>query len=102
MELLKAILKLKILFSPIPNRLSDPAPCVDEAECSNFAGGYYCDCGAGYEGDGKVLCQNIDECGRDIDTCHWNATCTDTDGGFGCECVSGYTGLGVGDQGNTG
>ncbi len=67
-------------------------PCAENADCENTDGGFTCTCVEGYEGDDpETLCENIDECARDLDDCdELHGSCEDTDGSFSCSCNAGY------------
>lgn len=67
--------------------------CVALATCVNRVGSYDCNCPSGYEGDGRVSCDDADQCTPD--PCHVNAQCTDFVGSYTCECDSGFTGDGT-------
>jgi hypothetical protein len=59
------------------------------AECVVDAGsdeGYYCQCKAGFDGDGKQ-CQDINECSEGQNFCSPNAKCTNLLGYFDCKCL---------------
>jgi len=79
--------------------------CVDPATCSNFPGGFSCDCpaGSGYfaNGNGGCMCPNgysdtgsgcvdVDECSEGSDSCHESSTCVNQIGSYYCNCQSGY------------
>uniref|UniRef100_A0A914UMS4 Uncharacterized protein n=1 Tax=Plectus sambesii TaxID=2011161 RepID=A0A914UMS4_9BILA len=53
-----------------------------------------CQCLAGYQGDGHVECEDVDEC-KTESTCHKDAVCTNTPGRFFCQCQEGFSGDGV-------
>ena len=61
--------------------------------CTDTSGGFNCTCIDGFRGDGRT-CENINECGEQIDDCPENAGCTDTDGSFTCTCNPGFSGDG--------
>ena len=51
---------------------------------------------AGFRGNGRTSCVNIDECRLREHNCHANALCMDlSEGGFTCECNDGWKGNGV-------
>ena len=58
--------------------------------CSNFQGGYTCDCKSGFEKtyDG-LTCTDIDECKQVNSFCQQK--CANTDGSYKCDCYEGYT-----------
>jgi hypothetical protein len=70
--------------------------------CSNDAGGYHCQCPAGYTGDGRgeAGCVGINECTAGTDDCSdVPDACVDTGSGFNCQCPTGYSGTGRGPAG---
>ena len=53
-------------------------------------GSYSCDCGPGYRlASNGLKCDDIDECGENIDGCAQN--CTNTQGSYTCSCRPGYS-----------
>ncbi|XP_072018563.1 uncharacterized protein [Amphiura filiformis] len=64
------------------------------AMCTNTEGSFMCHCNVGYEGDGYLLCDDIDECMRSTHNCHASAVCTNTMGSFQCMCDVGFEGDG--------
>ncbi len=82
---------IRSLDDPTPNPCDDSAPneCSVYAECVVDAGsdeGYYCQCKAGFDGDGKQ-CQDINECSEGQNFCSPNAKCTNLLGYFDCKCL---------------
>lgn len=59
--------------------------CGGNSECTNFDGGFRCDCDAGFELVGDE-CQDIDECTEGFDTCADTATCFNDPGSYHCGC----------------
>lgn len=59
--------------------------CGGGSECTNFDGGFRCDCEAGFELVGDE-CRDIDECAEGIDTCADTATCFNDPGSYHCDC----------------
>lgn len=89
------------LFTPVADvdecdrgtDLCDP----NYSTCTNTIGGYNCTCLSGFEdinGDG-TLCQDVDECRYNDDTCSVQATCSNTPGSFQCTCLDGFEGTGL-------
>ncbi|CAH1775918.1 unnamed protein product [Owenia fusiformis] len=71
--------------------------CIN-AMCSNYDGGYSCDCLTGFipQATGSTVCMDYDECAKDTHNCHaTNATCQNNEGSFECECKEGFKGDGV-------
>nr|XP_058951787.1 fibrillin-1-like [Pocillopora verrucosa] len=69
--------------------------CQNNATCqSGFTSkGYRCLCPPGFEGE---YCEkDIDECERNLSSCHVNADCLNTIGSFVCRCHTGYIGDGT-------
>lgn len=66
------------------------AACGTGAQCTNTAGGYFCQCPPNYTGNPKIACLDIDECAAFA--CGPNAQCKNTPGSYKCECKPGYTG----------
>ncbi len=69
--------------------------CNANATCGNTVGSFTCACNTGYAGDGRLTCNDVDECVLGTDTCSDNATCANTTGSFTCTCNAGYFGDGV-------
>lgn len=67
------------------------ARCVENAECCNLPAHFACKCKPGYEGDGEVMCTDIDECSRP-GTCGINTECINTPGNYSCTCKQGFQG----------
>ncbi len=70
------------------------ASCAPHASCIDTPGFYKCACDAGYEGDGKLVCEDVDECQILQHDCAAGATCTNTEGSFTCACPNGLVGDG--------
>ncbi|XP_074621554.1 uncharacterized protein LOC141880073 [Acropora palmata] len=70
----------------------DNNDCHANAVCTNLFGSYWCECSAGYTGDGRN-CTDIDECSSSH-LCDSKATCQNSGGSYVCICDSGYTGNG--------
>ncbi|KAL3085943.1 hypothetical protein niasHS_008985 [Heterodera schachtii] len=60
--------------------------------CTNFVGGFDCQCKSGFSGDplNGEGCKDINECEMAEHYCGWNANCTNLDGTFRCECYDGF------------
>ncbi|XP_033122076.1 uncharacterized protein LOC117121084 [Anneissia japonica] len=70
--------------------------CSENADCTNFDGGYNCTCRSGYDdinGDGTE-CVDINECILEEYPCSDIASCDNTEGSFICTCMAGYLGTG--------
>ncbi|KAJ8890121.1 hypothetical protein PR048_009628 [Dryococelus australis] len=67
------------------------ARCVENAECCNLPAHFVCKCKPGFEGDGEVLCSDIDEC-KQPNSCGINAKCENVPGNYTCSCLEGYVG----------
>jgi hypothetical protein len=78
--------------------------CVAQADCSEGGparNNFVCDCGPGYEGDGRASgagCVNVDECDEDSDGCDVSAVCNDLDGSYECTCPGGFGNVFPGDE----
>ena len=78
----------------------------DHGFCTNFEGGFKCECAVGYEHEtGRLFsigvgvndgltCIDVDECATGTDSCDANASCTNTKGSYTCACNDGFTGDG--------
>ncbi|XP_048250869.1 uncharacterized protein LOC124143207 [Haliotis rufescens] len=66
--------------------------CHADAQCTNTAGSFSCQCQAGDVGDG-IVCVDYDECTYD-NPCGDNSVCNNLDPSFTCSCAAGYTGDG--------
>lgn len=65
--------------------------CGPGARCSNFPGGYHCECPPGYTGDAfTVGCRDADECATR--PCGVDALCSNVDGSYTCTCPPGFIG----------
>jgi alpha-tubulin suppressor-like RCC1 family protein len=53
-----------------------------------------CVCASGYEPSGSNVCEDIDECADETDTCP--SDCTNTDGAYECTCPGGTLNVGTG------
>lgn len=62
--------------------------CLNDAICKNKPGSFECQCKTGFEGDGKTVCKDINEC--ITQDCGDNSICINDVGSFTCECKSGY------------
>ncbi|MGH0119291.1 UNVERIFIED_CONTAM: hypothetical protein FKN15_026971 [Acipenser sinensis] len=69
------------------------SPCTQNATCTNTEGSYTCTCKAGYSGDGKTSCTDVDEC-KTSSPCSPNANCTNEIGSYKCVCKQGFNGDG--------
>ncbi|KAL6123066.1 hypothetical protein ACLB2K_075589 [Fragaria x ananassa] len=60
-------------------------------KCVDRAGGYFCRCKDGYEGNPYLLdnCLDINEC-KNSTLCSGNSTCVNTIGNYTCECHKDY------------
>ena len=67
--------------------------CHANAQCSNQDGGYSCQCGNGFTGDG-IDCILIDICSNGSHDCDINAECSMSDQGASCNCNPGFDGDG--------
>lgn len=64
--------------------------CGLNAQCINTPGAYFCQCPAGFTGNPKISCSDIDECAGHV--CGPNAQCNNSPGSYTCECKQGYSG----------
>ena len=81
------------MVNNVTDELFGSHSCHDMGVCQNTDGGFNCTCAWGWKGDG-FICNDIDECGQEIDACHDLAVCTNELGGYNCTCTDGYTGDG--------
>jgi len=63
-------------------------PSVCDQNCTNFPGGYKCECGSGFYLVGNRTCVDRNECQEIIGVCQ--QVCVDTVGSYRCECDKGY------------
>ena len=61
----------------------ESTPCLNNATCNNYDGGYNCTCAAGFSGD--TCGTNIDEC--ESNPCQNGAPCQDGIAGYTCNCA---------------
>lgn len=73
--------------------------CGTGALCTNTDGGFECSCPAGYAGDARVSCVDVDECAPPAPgaknfapACGRSAICDNLPGSFRCECPAGFKG----------
>ena len=69
--------------------------CHENAECieinpESAEPEYGCQCKTGFDGDGSIACDDIDECDGAVYVCGQNGLCKNTDGSFECDCEKGY------------
>lgn len=64
--------------------------CGEHAVCAGDAGSRRCECAAGYRGDPRTGCEDVDECARDAPCQGDNARCVNTAGGYVCLCADGF------------
>lgn len=65
--------------------------CGPGARCTNFPGGYHCECPPGYHGDAFTTgCVDADECVNR--PCGKDALCSNVDGSYTCTCPPGFIG----------
>ncbi|XP_046406118.1 fibulin-1-like isoform X2 [Ischnura elegans] len=65
--------------------------CSPEQTCQNRAGGYVCQCPAGFTRGAGKKCVDIDECARYADkVCSINSVCQNTPGSYKCLCKPGF------------
>lgn len=65
--------------------------CASGALCTNFPGGFHCECPPGTTGDAyQVGCLDINECAAN--PCGINALCKNSLGSFQCICPAGFVG----------
>ncbi|CAG5102263.1 Oidioi.mRNA.OKI2018_I69.chr1.g219.t1.cds [Oikopleura dioica] len=76
-------------------------PCHERATCENTDdGSYICTCASGFEGDGEISCEDINECtsgGWPRGGCDWwgnGGKCINEIGSHRCNCANGYQGDG--------
>lgn len=67
---------------------ADMNNCKVGAPCTNFDGGYSCDCAAGYFAL-DFGCVDYNECSMGDDNCASGTTCSNTDGSYDCLCSDG-------------
>ena len=65
------------------------ADCI-EVDSETADSEYGCQCKTGFVGDGKIACNDINECDATLSTCGQNGRCINTDGSFECGCEKGY------------
>ncbi|XP_048727704.2 mucin-4-like isoform X2 [Ostrea edulis] len=57
--------------------------------CKNKDGGFSCECKTGYIQKNLYECQDIDECGANIDGC--SQICSNVNGSYDCDCHFGFS-----------
>ena len=69
--------------------------CHENADCVEVDSGtpdqeYGCQCKTGFLGDGKLACNDINECDVTLSPCGQNSKCINTAGSFECGCDKGF------------
>nr|KAF6478952.1 adhesion G protein-coupled receptor E1 [Molossus molossus] len=75
-----------------------PGACPEHATCHNSFGSYSCVCSSGFElssGDmsfygSGAMCEDVDECSRNLTLCGPNTVCTNLPGEYSCSCLPGF------------
>ena len=62
--------------------------CDANSQCTDSIGDFSCSCNEGYTGDGKVLCEDVNEC--ETFNCGPNTECLNNPGSFECLCLDGF------------
>lgn len=79
---------IRSLDDPTPNPC-DLNDCSPYAECvpdEGAANGYYCQCKAGFDGEGRT-CEDINECTEGSTHCSVHAECINLLGHYACKCI---------------
>lgn len=68
-----------------------PVVCAENASCRNSFSAHSCECNQGYRGNGRLLCEDINECEENLHNCANADECQNIPGGYECDCKVGYT-----------
>jgi len=68
--------------------------CDVNANCTDTAGSYDCECHTGFVGNGFICMDQINECNSGAHECDVNAICADAPVGYTCACRPGFAGDG--------
>lgn len=68
-----------------------PVVCAANAHCENSFSSHNCVCDSGYRGNGRLKCEDIDECMDNLHNCANADECQNIPGGYECDCAVGYT-----------
>jgi hypothetical protein len=64
--------------------------CHQFADCVPSETGFTCVCQHGFDGDGIVACNDVDECAAKPDRCGPRIGCSNTLGSYECPCAEGF------------
>ena len=64
--------------------------CGEHTVCAGEPGKRRCECAAGYAGDARAGCEDVDECAKDAPCQGENTRCVNAAGGYVCSCADGF------------
>ncbi|XP_012381003.2 adhesion G protein-coupled receptor E1-like [Dasypus novemcinctus] len=63
--------------------------CPEHSDCANSMGSYSCTCHAGFISKNSI-CEDVDECSRNLTLCGPNSVCINIPGKYNCSCLPGF------------
>ncbi|XP_059151338.1 fibrillin-1-like isoform X1 [Physella acuta] len=93
----KGSTEFKSLCEEGPIKITDINECevnpdlCQNGRCIDLPYSFRCECNRGYVYDGiRQICEDDNECAREINPCIGNSQCTNTPGSYKCGCPDGY------------